>query len=267
MEWLGIASCPQHCWHTPHSDPGPSLKWLKDPVTSVPCQRPSTIQWASIAGMAAKSLHWSLCWIRLSLTLPDDWSSKPSTLWHSFFAALTLLHCIELKLLKRWMWMKCHKKFLSRTERNSWVRGFVSSSADILVKKSPFGDFNEISNYFSVQNADVKHGCRTHHNVVTNLKARFSLSSWLWQDNGVKVDTEQRETRTGLKVKVPNVIWISLIAANVNLITPRLHHPPAEDPIIIRDRWLLIKLRLMLSNDANLKFMCESFHNSCDYNI
>ena len=50
----------------------------------------------------------------------------------------------------------------------------------------------------------------------------------MWQDNGVKVDTEQRETRTGLKVKVPNVIWISLIAANVNLITPRLHHPPEK---------------------------------------
>ena len=56
------------------------------------------------------------------------------------------------------------------------------------------------------------------------------------------------------------MIQISLITANVNLITKRLHHPPEEITITFL-RWLLIKLRLMLSNDVNLKFMCESSHN------
>ena len=167
------SSCPRHCWHTPHSDPRPSLKSIKDQwhhtmkvwatfvstqivskyvgvgwaesiqtkaessvslfltkplpntlpytnpltphltltcffmysreslksflwsVTSVPCQRPSTIQWASIAEMVAKSLHWSLCWIRLSLTLSDDWSSNQANsdihfLQHSAYTPLTV---------------------------------------------------------------------------------------------------------------------------------------------------------------------------------
>ena len=158
-----------------------------------PCQGPSTSQWASIAELAAKthSLIGLLNWI--ILTLPDDWSLQGST--DQANSDISFLNHSMFEMPQEVLTIKTRT---TRTERNPWVRGFVSWTRDYKLI------------WWFQRSIYLHRKISFRHKLLKPSKAKFrwldrckprsfnkpqstvvSSLSWLRWDNGAKVDTEQ----------------------------------------------------------------------------
>lgn len=129
------ASCPLHCWHTPHSDPGTiTHNSIPSDIRPMPGTITEPVSLNSRAGCKNHSLIGLLNWI--ILTLPADWSADQANSDISFLKHF--LFCLIQwgdEMPQEVNFTTTRRIASDRSAARKWEVSWVSWMAEIIARK------------------------------------------------------------------------------------------------------------------------------------